>query len=80
MEPDPQPGRYNGVGKAAAVSAVIFIVSLGLCGISLRAPNHYNGGLAVFSLLGMGAGVLGLLGSLLAAILVFFTSDPKEKP
>jgi hypothetical protein len=81
MEAPTQPGRYRAAGKTAAISAAIFLVSLGLCGISVHAyAVDYVTILGLFSLFGMIGGALGLLGAAVSAIFVFFTSDPKEKP
>ena len=76
MEAEKLPSKYGGVGKVAAASALILLLSIGLCGFSLsHMQNEPLQSLGVISMLGMGVGVLGLLGSLLAAVFMFFAKD-----
>jgi hypothetical protein len=64
-----QPDKWSGVGKFAAGSAVVMVVSLGLCGLS-QGNGGLGGGLAIAGLLGFLAGGLGLLISAVIAIVI----------
>ncbi len=65
MESEQLPSKYGAVGKFAAVSAAVLLVSVGLCGISIQAPREdYVSILGLFSLFGMIVGAGGLIGAI----------------
>jgi hypothetical protein len=79
-------GNYEVLAKAATICAIIFGVSLGLCGMTVLIGSKLNGNLGwiplgVIELLGMIIGVCGLLIIGLIAIiqsLVSLTSRDKD--
>ena len=65
-------GKWTGVGRVAVICAVTFLVSAGLCGISLHVEKgeEFGGSLGAFSLLGMVVGAVGLIGAALYAVVL----------
>jgi len=74
-----QPDRWSGLGKFAAGSAVLMLLSLGLCGVALS-QNHMSGGMAMAGLLGFLAGGLGLAVAALIAIVIAISGSGSKAP
>ena len=52
----------SNLGKQAVIYTVVLLLSWGLCGYSLSGANReYSGFAAIFSLLGLAVGFIGLL-------------------
>lgn len=80
MESDKLSSKYGGIGKFAAVSAAVLLVSAGLCGISNRTPrDDYVSILGLFSLLGMIVGALGVIGAIVNVLLTALIGPFEKK-